>query len=245
MGLLKSIFFKLSYTLFFIIINFFNEYIEIPNKFWLHRTNSIGKVEELSYKYSGIEIDVNYNLEKNYYDVTHDIPKSISLNLKNVLSSLKGNKQKKIWIDYKNLNKENVDLSILEMNSILENLDLDKNQLVIESGNYILLKNFKENGYYTSYYVPYLNLNKMNDIEKEAEKKRLLKIKNTGNINAFSFPGYLYLFIKEINVGNLDLLTWESGHFWTDFYLNKNLYKMLKDNKIKAILTKEFGNHSR
>lgn len=244
MLILKKFYIKVIITLNMLILSFVNYFdIKAPDKFWLHRTNSVQKAQELSYKYSGIEIDVNYNLEKEYYDVTHDIPDSIGLNLKDILITLKDNK--KIWIDYKNLDSHNSLPSLLVMNKILKETNLEKNQLIIESSNYNELRNFKKDGYYTSYYVPYLKLDKMTDIEKETEKKKLIEIKNTGNIDAFSFPSYLYPFIKEIEVGNLDLLTWQNNNHWTEFYTNRDFYRMLKDSNIKVILTKEYSKHNR
>lgn len=49
----------------------------VPDKCWLHRINTVEKMLEVSNKYTGIEIDVNFNNSKLFFDVTHDLNKSM------------------------------------------------------------------------------------------------------------------------------------------------------------------------
>lgn len=84
-----------------------------------------------------------------------------------------------------------------------------------------MLKYYKEMGYYTSYYVPYLKLEKMSSKETEEWKRKIKDIILTGNVSAISFPGYMYSFIKSIDT-NIDLLTWEDGKNGNN-YIRKKL----------------------
>lgn len=215
----------------------------IPDKCWLHRVDSIEKMLELSDKYTGIEIDVNFDNTKLFFDVTHEIEDSISLSLEEYFKYLNKN-DKKIWIDFKNLTEENVENSLEVLENIIYEYNVDKTRFIIESSNYKMLKSFKEKGYYTSYYVPYLDIDNLSEEELKYWKNKIKYITLTGNVSAISFPGYLYPFIKNIGI-KADLLTWEDGKEWEILYLTKMTRNMLKDEKLKVILIRELGNYSR
>ena len=215
----------------------------VPDKCWLHRTNTIEKMLEISDKYKGIEIDVNFNNSKLFFDVTHDWDESINLSLEKYFKFLSQN-NKKVWIDFKNLKGENVNNSLCVFENLLKKYNLNKDRFIIESSNFELLKYYKEKGYYTSYYVPYLDLKNMSLAEKEEWKIKIKNIIFTGNISAISFSGYMYSFIKDINT-DIDLLTWEDGKWWQELYLRKTTRNMLKDSQLKVILVKEKGAYHR
>ncbi len=215
----------------------------IPDKCWLHRVNSVEKMLELSDKYTGIEIDVNFNNIELFFDVTHEIEDSINLSLEEYFKYLNKN-DKKIWIDFKNLTEENVENSLEVLENIIFEYDVDKTRFIIESPNYEMLKFFKERGYYTSYYVPYLDISNLNKEELKYWKNKIEYITLTGNVSAISFPSYLYLFIKSIGL-KIDLLSWEGGKEWERLYLTKITRNMLKDEQLKVILIMDIGNYSR
>ena len=198
---------------------------------------------EISDKYKGIEIDVNFNNSDLYFDVTHGLEDSISLSLEKYFKYFSEN-DKKIWIDFKNLTEENVENSLNIFKSLIKKYNLDKERFIIESSNFEMLKYYKEMGYYTSYYVPYLKLEKMSSKEIEEWKRKIKDIILTGNVSAISFPGYLYPFVKSIDT-NIDLLTWEDGKKWQQLYKKKINIEMLKDKQLKVILVKEKGKYHR
>lgn len=215
----------------------------IPDKCWLHRVNSVEKMLEFFDKYTGIEIDVNFNNIELFFDVTHEIEDSINLSLEEYFKYLNKN-DKKIWIDFKNLTEENVENSLEVLENIIYEYNVDKTRFIIESSNYKMLKFFKEKGYYTSYYVPYLDIGNLSEEELKYWKNKIEYITLTGNVSAISFSGYLYPFIKNIGI-KIDLLTWEDGKEWERLYLTKMTRNMLKDEKLKVILIRELGNYSR
>ena len=181
----------------------FSNYItitkEIPNKCWLHRTNTVEKMLEISEKYKGIEIDVNFNNDKLYFDVTHDLDKSIELSLEEYFKYFSKN-DKKIWIDFKNLTERNVENSLNVFENLLRKYNVDRKRFIIESNNFEVLQFYKEKGYYTSYYVPYLDLENMTSEELEEWRLKIKNITLTNNVSAISFPGHMYSFIKSIDV---------------------------------------------
>ena len=225
----------------------FNYYItltkKLPSKCWLHRTNTVEKMLEISEKYEGIEIDVNFNNSDLYFDVTHDLEESINLSLEKYFKYFSKN-NKKVWIDFKNLTEDNVENSLNVFDNLIKKYNLNKERFIIESSNFEMLKYYKDNGYYTSYYVPYLDLKNMSFDEIEKEKVKIKNIILTGNVSAISFPGYMYEFIKSINT-NIDLLTWEDGKKWQELYRKKINVEMLNDSQLKVILVKEKGKYHR
>ncbi len=231
----------------------FSNYItitkEIPNKCWLHRTNTVEKMLEISEKYKGIEIDVNFNNDKLYFDVTYDLDidvnfnndklyfdvtydldKSIELSLEEYFKYFSKN-DKKIWIDFKNLTERNVENSLNVFENLLRKYNVDRKRFIIESNNFEVLQFYKEKGYYTSYYVPYLDLENMTSEELEEWRLKIKNITLTNNVSAISFPGHMYSFIKSIDV-DIDLLTWEAGEKWQMLYYRKITREMLKNNRV-------------
>lgn len=115
--------------------------------------------------------------------------------------------------------------------------------MIVESSDYKSLKKFKEKGFYTSYYDKF-NLKNKTKEELEKWKEKLINIENGDYVNAFSFPNDLYPYYKEFDI-KLDLLTWTATKEWQFLYGKDEYRKLLKDNQLKIILVKEYGNFHR
>lgn len=209
-----------------------------PAKCWLHQANSIEKLKKYLLDYPGIEIDVFFNRKKMFFDVTHDKETSTNLSLEEYFKYFSNDK--KIWLDFKNLTTENSEEALKILDKLLLKNKIDKSQVIIESSNFEELKKYKENGYYTTYYVLYHNSKKMSFDEKVLLKERIIKIIQTQNVSAISFSGNLYPIIKEFNI-KIDLLVWEAGLTWQKLFLKKYKmkYKMLEDEQVKIFLVHE------
>ena len=234
----------------------------VPNKIWLHRVDEIAKLERYFGEYGNFEIDVHFfdeNLarqvgkEKPYFDVGHDgAETSIGLDLEQMLEiivaknkAFYGNAKNhkntsKIWVDFKNLNLSNAKSALKELKHIVAKTDFGVENIIVESGDFVALKAFRDAGFYTSYYVPYYT----QDALKEADKIKahLSNIATSGSVNALSFPYYLYDFVKSLGLkneqgGEIDLLTWNEGQ---DFRSNME-QKAFSDSQIKVILAGEKG----
>lgn len=111
----------------------YKEYITytktMPQKCWLHRTDSLQKLEELSFKYSGVEIDISYDKNKLIFDVGHDLENSINLSLEKMLEKLE--KDKKVWLDLKNLTEENSLIILNRLEKLIDNYSLEKNNFIV------------------------------------------------------------------------------------------------------------------
>ncbi len=121
-------------------------------KVWPHRVNSVPRLQYLLNDFNGFECDVYYNINGNYFDVGHEPEKSIGLSVKTYFQ-LPGTAKKYFWLDFKNLDTSNEELSV----ALLTRLDSQyqiKNRIIIESTAPKLLKRFAENGFFTSFYIP-------------------------------------------------------------------------------------------
>lgn len=219
----------------------------LPSRIWLHRTDEIGKFEIFKKKYQNFEIDVHFI--DGIYDVGHDgMQSSIGLNLQTMLEKIVARKSglahsSRLWIDFKNLSQENKLAAVNEMNRICEISGFDKKNLIIESPNFESLDAFKQDGFYTSYYVPYYD-EKSLKADGQKIKKHIESVISTGNIDALSFAYYLYPFIKsgayKIVKNNelldIDLLTWTVENPFSD--IKKDIFF---DPQIKVILSGESG----
>lgn len=209
----------------------------IKNKFWLHRTNDISRLHRFKNKYCGFEIDINWYEQTNEFDVSHD-KRDIKYiyKLENIFKNIP--KDKKIWLDFKNLTSENAEQSINKIENIIKLYNIRKQNIIIESNNYTKLKTFKDHGFYTSYYIPvdesFLKSKSGNVIFKRRVNDAIL----SGNIDAVSFPIEYYNTIKSLNFHG-DLLTWASSTRYYMFYIKNNLKTVLNDQQVKVILVKD------
>lgn len=146
----------------------------------------------------------------------------------------------KIWVDFKNLDSYNAKPALKELLRIVESSGFGRENIIVESGDFVALKVFKGAGFYTSYYVPYYTQDELKSAD--TIKAHLENVATSGSVNALSFPYYLYDFIKSLELKNtqgreIDLLSWNEGQDW-----RKNMeQKAFSDSQIKVILAGEKG----
>lgn len=127
-----------------------SSFYSLDDKLWAHRVLNPSDANSLSKEFNGVEIDVFFNSKLNCFDVKHhgelseftlseyyDITKKTNL---------------KYWIDFKNLDKKNVNQSIELLNSIFIH-ENSKNDVIVESKNIVQLSKFKNQGFFISYWV--------------------------------------------------------------------------------------------
>ncbi|MFC2118403.1 hypothetical protein ACFLTI_08020 [Bacteroidota bacterium] len=178
---IKHAIISVLFILFIIMVFFSNKTLIIlfRDKIWAHKVNSIEKLNEASNILAGVELDVMFYEDKNYFDVNHPPDRSINLTLSEYFESQLSNINCKYWIDYKNLNIGNKTQSSNSLDSIINLNKINKNKVIVESSNPQLLETFVKKGFITSYYLP-INLYKLN---KEELETAIEKIKE--NITSF------------------------------------------------------------
>lgn len=212
------------------------------DKLWLHRCNSIEKLNEKYGDYTNVELDVCFR--DSVFDVTHDIDSSFGLNVEKYFAFF-ARREGKMWLDVKNLTSANLDSVFAELTRLTKCYDVDRSRLIVESHNRSALRKFTQEGFYTSYYVdfpppPDLSLDELNRCIDT-----LRTVADSGDVRAISFPGWWYSTISERLDRNIDLLTWEHRKTQLVFFLVPGSDAMLNDNRLKVILIKDKGNYHR
>lgn len=221
----------------------YGEVGNFPQKIWLHRCNSLEKLQEKRGLYPNIEVDVVFR-EDQKFDVTHDIDTSFGLDLEAYFSYFE-KKQGKMWLDIKNLDPDNAIEILAELNRLTRQYRVDKKRLIIESSCWEELDTFTRSGYYTSFYVVYDNPCCMEREEIEECIRQLQEITDKQAVCALSFPSEWYSTIKENLDRPIDLLTWQHRRTQLELILSSSGKKMLFDPQLKVILVKDKGKHHR
>ena len=175
----------------------------MPEKFWLHRTNSIEKQRELGYKYKnrGIEFDVIFHDKQMIFENSHDEENITKYNLEKQFKLYRElGYNEGIWLDFKNLDEENKYKAKKVLDELLKKYNIDKSKLWIESSNWKSLDVFKIGGYKTSYYFPYYDLKNLDEDKISKIQEQIKLIAESGNINAISFYGKYYDFISSLDI---------------------------------------------
>lgn len=219
----------------------------LPDKFWLHRTDSVEKQYEFANKYQGIEFDIIYYEAENAFENSHDKKDLNKYNLEKQLRAYQDiGLPKGIWLDFKNLTENNKFAAKNTLDNIMTKYNIDKKLVWLESGNWQALKIFHDDGYRTSYYLPYYKLDKMTAAEIENARKLTKKIAFSGSVDAVSFYGGYYDFVNSVELPpRTELLTWLDGYAWYEVMLRKDCEKIKNDRRIQVILVKDRGNYHR
>ena len=201
-------------------------FYESDDKLWAHRVNNLNDIKPLSKEFKGFEIDVFYNKNLNKFDVKHH-GKDFELSLGEYFSYSQ-DYSLKYWIDFKNLNENNVNKAILLLD-ILSTKHSLKNDLIVESKNIELLSKFKKNDFYISYWLPSFNLIR-SSYQNHEIKANLLKFKP--NVISMPYSSVVYYSIKFPNY---------SIHCWTNDMISQSdkvkIQKLSKNENVKVILT--------
>jgi len=160
-----------------------------PSKVWLHRANDIAKAQYFQDKYVGLEVDVHFVDSLGTFVVQHDFGANSKLRLEDWFASLDRRSKLGFWIDFKNLDYENMEVSAKEMARLRETNNL-KGMIIVESSNAGCLKAFDDLNFRTSYYIPFA-------YPDQLDKEKLQKL--TDNIrdriekyNLTTISGYFF-----------------------------------------------------
>jgi len=206
-------------------------FYDSEEKLWAHRVLDVNQIEDLSNEFNGFEVDVFYNSNKNLFDVKHHGNES-DISLDEYFKACK-DMSLKFWIDFKNLNQNNVNPSIQLLNNLTNKYNL-KSKIIIESKEIELLSKFKEEGFYTSYWLPnyhflksILNINKI--------KRNILDYEPS----VISMP-YSSVWFYSKKFPNYPI------HCWTNDMVTDNdkekIKKLSEKDNVKVILT-DFKNN--
>lgn len=198
-------------------------------RIWLHRTNSIEKLNEFADEYKGFECDVILRGDS-LLDVTHDEPVSYGVLAEQFFPLLQQN-DRHLWFDFKNLNHSNAEVALGLFEQWCNKYGVDKKRLVIEGNDTDAFALFHNQGFYTAYYV------------RMEEGKDLNAILRTGGVDALSFHASDYKQIAAMVTEQADWLVWEHRHSREILPFLPRSRKLLQDNRVKIILVKDKGHY--
>ena len=144
------------------------------DKIWAHRVNSVEKLNSALNYFDGIELDLVYNSEKNVLDVNHPPTATVGLNFEDYLIAIEKNKFPYLWLDVKDLNKENAKLILDKLLLLFNSKNYPLHKVLIESRQAKELLIFEKKGFKTSFYLPPNLYNK----DSLGLSKSILEIKN-------------------------------------------------------------------
>ncbi len=202
-------------------------------KIWLHRVNSIEKMKKFQDQYKGLEIDIQYHTSKDFFYVSHDTDSTINLSLEDIFDAVTDISNHYFWLDFKNLDKENQFASLQKLSDITEKYHLFPYNIIVESHDPLLLTDFTEYGFQTSYYMPWV---KPYEDSKESMLQMAKEIdENLRNskINYISGSYDQYVFMNAYFPKAQKLIWYVRNKPLKVSYLKK---KLTKDDSVKVIL---------
>lgn len=210
------------------------EFIGYHNKIWAHRVNSKEKLNSALLFYNGVELDLEYFENKNVLDVNHPPKKSINLNFENYFSEINTDQEPYLWLDLKNLNKENAGLILNRLLEVLGKRNYPLNKVLIETRYPEALPIFTEKGFLTSYYLPsglYYKSNNEKELAIKKIKEHLSKQPKIG----ISSNYYDYQIMKD-NFPERDKYLWMINSVKERWFTKSRT--VLKDEKVKVVLVR-------
>lgn len=218
-----------------------------------HKANYTNKLKNiLNDDLLSFEFDTVFNdkVQTPFFEVGHDKKEINGTSFEDYLKLTKDEKIKKIWMDIKNLNENNIDKILTRLNYLNKKYNI-KNILLFEtSSTSPVVRVISDAGYHTSYYLPYTTLeliSNKNDIAIKNEALRIKKQIKNQNFKAISFASSLYPFVKSyvepIISKEIVYHTWEFFRMRKVGELSriqKNTF--YKDERIKTIIYTYYNN---
>lgn len=167
-----------------------------------HRVNSIAKLKQVVKSgFSSFEVDVYFEKDSTHQFLVGHHKGKMGRNLETYLNNIEQGDIQKIWLDFKNFNKNNVTEIIDELNR-LDNLYQLKEKVLLESSTKdSIFQMLHRNGWKTSYYLPTKqifellesnNKKQLNTIAKQICQQILKQ-----QVSAISFDKRVYPFVKK------------------------------------------------
>lgn len=218
------------------------------SRIYPHRVNSIGKLNEIwNIGFRAFEVDVRFgDNNTTTFQVGHN-DGVMGVSLEAFLSNVDYTQIQQIWLDFKNLNKNNYEKALVRLDELNKKFNL-KNKMIVESSTEDEFFNlFQKQRWHISYYLPtdsILDLikgHKSTRMEKLAAKIAVQVKKQ--NLSSVSFDYRLYPFVNkylEPNISNKIVYhVWGAPRLsnpqFKDELLNNKLYL---DERVKTLLSK-------
>lgn len=205
----------------------------LKNDSWLHSTNTLEKFKIFKQQYDNFEINVILN-DTGKLEVLSEDQTKVGIILDNFIAEMLNN-DTQLWIDLKNINKNNKMVVCEKLESICCTYNIEKSRFVIETKDWESLSYLTNNNFYTSFFLD-INTKDFNDEEAVIYASHLKEITDKGYVKAISFSENNYSFVKDLNITNVDLLRWDEKIKTDKLPVYYRSCSLENDEKVKVIL---------
>jgi len=233
---IKYLFYGVLIFLFVGVVNHYTTYkLELLghySKIGAHRVNSIEKLSSAVKYFEIIELDLEYDDQENYLDVNHPPTTSIKLKLENYLAVIDSNQKPFLWLDVKNLTRENSERILNRLLYVFKVNNYPLERVLVESLDSNALSVFTRAGFKTSYYLPF-GLCKMSDKDLRksiADIKEVLRVQPNISISSDIQD---YEILTE-NFPSVTKYTWTMGAVFGNHFIQTQ--KALRDPHVNIVL---------
>lgn len=204
------------------------------HKHWARGVNDPALLSQIKKPIGGIECDVYFDSSISGFYVYHDSSRMSTIRLDSLLHEyVKTFPESGVWLDMKNLEPHHADGALREVNRLRDFYQL-KDRVIIESSKPDLLKSFTDSGYYSSYYIPFLNPYQTPEDSIVAYIKRVGDM--LGQYPSAAISGYYFQYplIRKF-FPNYPVLTWtnDSDVSLVEYSFNRMLNH---DGMVKVVL---------
>lgn len=206
----------------------------IRNKRWLKGVNTIFEIKNIDTKISGFEMDLYYDISSASFRVYHDSSAISETRIDEILDIYKERRMSaSIWLDFKNLTEANCTSALVSLIKIRDEYGLH-NKMIIESNALDQLDIFCENGFFTSFYVPFFNpyLLKSNELNIIADS--MSNHLKRCQVSALSGYYFQYPFLEK-KFPEYPILIWaaDSKYSMVSYIFNRSL---MTNERVKVVL---------
>jgi len=210
-----------------------------------YRVDSIGKLKDIwNDGFRSFELDVRFlDDNKSNFIVEYNNGEG-DVKLNNFISSIDYTKIQHLWLNFKNLNKSNVNEAFKQL-EYLNNKYLIKNKLIISSGTTgTFFNHFSAAGWHISYYLETKKIVKLLDRKNDKDMNELAKSiamqTKVQGLSAISFDYRLYPFVKKyleplITKNIIYHISYTLALFDTHFKKKLEKKKLYQDVRVKTL----------
>ena len=206
------------------------------SRIWLHRCNSIDKAIYARQHYSGMEFDIFYIDSLETFSVKHDTETPDTLLIFEFLSSIPLPGKYSFWLDYKNLDQDNMIKSATVLKMIADSLKIPADRFIVE--NYPQnLQPFSHAGFITSYYIPWFDAATLTEAQLNEKAANISSLIASKPVNRLSCP-YEQLWFLQKYFKTHPRMTWNNNQLSREEKI-KFARKTLSDKQVNVLLMSE------
>ncbi len=213
-------------------------------KLWLHRCNSLEKMQEHRERFRNVEVDLVFREATGRFDVTHDLDTTFHLSLRPYIQQA-ARQGSRLWLDVKNLTPANANAALARLDSLCAECGMKPDSLIVESRHPELLLPFTRRGYFTSFYVPYDKPSRLTPAETDSAVAHIRRVAQSGQVRAVSFPAWWYSPLRGQLPAGVAMLTWLHRSTEAEVRLWPAHFPLLTDPQVKVVLVKSKGKYHR